>query len=198
MVMEDECQTEDKGKQILDDDMPLVQVQKAAMLEALARRGKARTSSCLKKGRSHTSSSSTTTTNGHLHHHHQHPHSPQGFPRHKPGALRPRRQGARWENDGHVAYNVKFSITPEGEVELKCPEDSYILDSAEEAGVDLPYSCRSGACSSCLGKVVSGEVDQSENSFLDEDQIEAGYVLTCIALPLNDVVIETHMEDKLD
>ena len=39
-------------------------------------------------------------------------------------------------------------------------EETYILDAADDAGIDLPYSCRSGTCSSCAAKIVSGELDQ--------------------------------------
>lgn len=61
----------------------------------------------------------------------------------------------------------------------------------------LAYSCRQGVCSTCTGKLVKGTVDQSEGSYLDEEQMAQGYVLICIAHPTSDCTIETHKEAEV-
>ena len=89
--------------------------------------------------------------------------------------------------------------SPEGEVNtFECDEDTSILDALEEAGLDHNYSCRAGSCSSCCMKILEGTLNQEDQFFLDEDQLEAGFALTCVATPTSDsVTLLTEQEENL-
>lgn len=94
-------------------------------------------------------------------------------------------------------YKVTIIIDESQTETLQIADDVYILDACETAGIDLPYSCRAGACSTCTGKLIEGTVDQEEQSFLDESLLSKNFILTCVAYPKSDCKIKAHAEDEL-
>jgi len=64
-----------------------------------------------------------------------------------------------------------------------------ILDAALNRSADLPFACKGGVCSTCRAKLVEGEIDQGEIFGLEPDEIAAGYILTCRAVPISEKVI---------
>ena len=95
-------------------------------------------------------------------------------------------------------YDVTI-VGPDGETNtFPCADDEFILDAAEEAGFELPASCRSGACTSCQGRVVTGEIEHDDQSTIDDDMLAAGYACTCVAYPTSDVTLLTHQMDNFE
>ncbi len=69
------------------------------------------------------------------------------------------------------------------------PDGENILDAALDAGVDLPFACKGGACGTCKARVIKGEVEMDVRHALEDSEIAAGYVLSCQAHPLSDEVM---------
>ena len=97
-----------------------------------------------------------------------------------------------------VSYNVTL-INQEQNFQqtIAIPETESILDEASEKAIKIPFECVVGSCGMCQGKLISGTVDQSEQIFLAEQEIENGAVLTCVAKPTSDCVIEIKLDNYL-
>jgi CDP-4-dehydro-6-deoxyglucose reductase len=89
-----------------------------------------------------------------------------------------------------MSYRV--TVKPSGHT-FEVAADETILHAALEAGVNLPYGCRDGACGACKGRVLEGTVDYGgrDPSALTEQEKHAGHALFCSAKPLSDLVIES-------
>jgi len=80
---------------------------------------------------------------------------------------------------------------------LQVPDDRYILQNCETQGVQLPFSCRNGACTTCAVRIVSGEVYQPEAMGLSPELQKRGYALLCVSYARSDLEVETQDEDEV-
>ena len=97
------------------------------------------------------------------------------------------RAGERSEQTVAAGNSVAVTVIMQGR-QLKFTMDRHagtLLDGADDAGVDLPFSCRGGVCSTCRAKLRLGEVDLIENYALEEWEIDSGFTLPCQAEPLS-------------
>ena len=95
-----------------------------------------------------------------------------------------------------ATYTVTF-ITGDREVQAQAGANQYLLDAAVDAGLDLPYMCLQGWCTTCAGKVLEGQVDQSEALRVYPQDEAAGFVLLCSAYPRSDLKILTHQKEQI-
>jgi len=85
------------------------------------------------------------------------------------------------------SHRVTFK---QSNVTIDVAEDEYILEAAEDAGLHLPYDCRSGTCTTCMQKCLEGEMDQDLAFAISDEELEKGYRLICIGSPLSDIVLD--------
>lgn len=96
------------------------------------------------------------------------------------------------------SYSIKIYNRQTGDRRtVQVPEDRYILHSAENQGVDLPFSCRNGACTTCAVRLLAGEVHQPEAMGLSVELQKQGYALLCVSYPCCDIEVETQDEDEV-
>jgi len=77
------------------------------------------------------------------------------------------------------------------EIEFTAADPS-LLDAAARAGIDVPFSCKSGVCSTCRARLLEGEVRMDRNFALEPHEVDAGFILTCQAHPLTERVVVSY------
>lgn len=93
----------------------------------------------------------------------------------------------RQEEDFEASVTVKLDGTSM-DFPIRSDGDS-ILDAALKGGADLPFACKGGVCSTCKARLLEGKVEMDVNYALEEDEVEAGYILTCQSHPLTPKVV---------
>ncbi|MDJ0691854.1 MAG: 2Fe-2S iron-sulfur cluster-binding protein [Xenococcaceae cyanobacterium MO_188.B32] len=78
---------------------------------------------------------------------------------------------------------------------IQVNEEQTILQAAMDAGIELPYSCSAGVCTTCAAQVLSGEVDQSDGMGVSPELQAEGYTLLCVAYPRSDLKLESEKEE---
>lgn len=86
------------------------------------------------------------------------------------------------------AEGVSVSVTLDGRTRRVPFREGNILDSARAAGLPAPFACKAGVCATCRAKVMTGEVEMAARYGLTDEEVAAGYVLTCQSVPLGDGV----------
>ena len=86
------------------------------------------------------------------------------------------------------AAGLTLSVTLDGRTRKVEFSQANILDSAREAGLPAPFACKAGVCATCRAKVTKGKVEMAARYGLTDEEIAAGYVLTCQSVPLGEGV----------
>jgi len=83
----------------------------------------------------------------------------------------------------------KVKVLMDNEVfEMEVKADSKILERAIEEDIDMPFSCQSGVCTACMGKLVEGKVEMEVSDALSDEEIKNGYILCCQSYPRSDKI----------
>lgn len=90
----------------------------------------------------------------------------------------------------------KVEITHQGKTQtIAVAESQTILQAATDAGINLPFSCSAGVCTTCAAQILSGEVEQSDGMGVSPELQAEGYVLLCVAYPRSDIKLESEKEE---
>ena len=80
---------------------------------------------------------------------------------------------------------------------IEVADNKTVLQSAQDAGLNLPTSCGAGVCTTCAALIKKGKVNQEEGMGVSLELQADGYALLCVAYPLSDLIIETEKEDEV-
>jgi len=102
-----------------------------------------------------------------------------------------------FQSQGKV-YKLTFKGVGDEERVVECPDDTYILDAAEQAGLDLPATCKSGICGTCVGRIAGGQFDSSDIADIEftisKEEQEQGLAMLCMTRACSDLTIETQCD----
>ena len=91
-------------------------------------------------------------------------------------------------------YSVEISHQGQTQT-IEVSESQTILDAATKAGIDLPFSCSAGVCTTCAAQIMAGEVEQSDGMGVSPELQAEGYALLCVAYPRSDIKLESGKEE---
>lgn len=89
-----------------------------------------------------------------------------------------------------MPHNTKITLIIDGEkMNFSMDKDNNILDEALANGLDVPYSCQGGVCTTCMGKLEKGKVIMDDDQMLSNEELNDGLMLTCISKPDSDEIV---------
>jgi ring-1,2-phenylacetyl-CoA epoxidase subunit PaaE len=94
----------------------------------------------------------------------------------------PTQKAAKVETTAEGDFEVKILLDGE-EHDVVVPSNKSILEAALDQQIDMPFSCQSGLCTACRGKLLSGEVDMEDEDGLSSEELDQGYILNCVSKP---------------
>jgi ring-1,2-phenylacetyl-CoA epoxidase subunit PaaE len=88
---------------------------------------------------------------------------------------------------GATGPTARVTVVLDGRAtEMALPYDEPLLESAQRERADLPVACKGGVCGTCRARVTEGSVDMRRNYALEDDEVAAGFVLTCQSYPVTE------------
>lgn len=95
-----------------------------------------------------------------------------------------------------MSQSYQVTINHQGTTQtIEVQSEQTILQAALDAGIELPYSCSAGVCTTCAAKLSQGEVEQSDGMGLSPELQTEGYALLCVAYPRSDIQLVSEQEE---